>query len=163
MRLRPTHVLAAATIGLLALTGCSGDDDPADGAAAEQSTPAEEPSSDDGDEPSVEPSDEPSEDASPPDEGVLSESCAEIEQALTDAQDAASEAITDPASAQEVLSQISEDLRAAAEGTGPEIEGAVEELAMIYDGFAEALQSGEIPDLDNLADAATALAEACRP
>lgn len=163
MRLSPQHVLGAVTIGLLALTGCSSDD-PTDDAAAEQTTAAEQTSpADGGDEPSDEPAEEPSDTATLPGGGAFSESCAEVEQALTDAQEAITEAVSDPAAAQEVLTQVAEDLRAAADGAEPDIQAAVEDLAGAYEGFAEALQSGEIPQIEDLTDAATSLAEACTP
>jgi hypothetical protein len=156
------HALATVAVGLLALTSCGSDPDPAD-AVAEDSAPAEAtaPADESADEPADEPAEEPAEAPSPPEDVVLDESCAEIEQVLTDAQTTIGEAITDPASAQEVFNEVSANLREAAEGADPEIEAAVDQLATVYDDIAESLQTGELPDQDAMTEAATAIFEAC--
>ncbi len=93
---------------------------------------------------------------------MLDESCAEIEQVLTDATDTMGEAMADPASAQDVLAELAADLRALAEGADPEIQAAVDQIAAVYDDIAESLQTGELPDEDAMTDAFTAIGEACR-
>lgn len=165
MRTRPAHAIAAVVLGLLALTSCGSDpEDAADDTVAEDSAPtdetapADDPTDDPGDDPAEEPADEPS----VPEDFVLSESCFEIEQVLTDATSTIGETMTDPASAQEVFEEVSANLREAAESADPEIQAAVDQLATVYDDIAASLQSGELPDQNAMTEAATAIAEACK-
>lgn len=165
MRRRLSRPLVAISLSALALTACSGDDEPSagsdptsDGATSASAGPAGSPAGSGAPTLPELPSELPS--GLPTDLG-LNEECAEVEQAFTDAFEAMGSIATDPAGAEGMLGEISAALREAAAASEPAVAAAAEDLADVYDEMAAAPLTQDPEMLERLTAAGTALQELC--
>jgi hypothetical protein len=87
--------------------------------------------------------------------------CADLIDTVEQGADAISGAADDPATAGPELRAFAEDLRDAAEGASGAVGLAAAELANLYEGMADRIEAGELPDVAGVVAAAQALEAAC--
>jgi hypothetical protein len=87
--------------------------------------------------------------------------CAGIIRSLTEGSEAIAAAAQDPATAGVQLRGFAEDLREAAEGTNEEISSAAEDVAALYEGMANDIETSGVPDMSELTSTIGRLQDAC--
>jgi hypothetical protein len=88
--------------------------------------------------------------------------CSEITSVIADGTQALRDASEDPSAAQAAFQDLADEMRTAAEAAGPVVKAAAEALADRYDRIASGIDTGQLPEVDELTDATTALASACQ-
>jgi hypothetical protein len=88
--------------------------------------------------------------------------CGDVTAAIAEGGRALREIAEDPAAAQQAFEKLADDLRTAADSAGPVVKAAADALADRYEALAAGIESGDIPDMDQITDATTAVASACQ-